>query len=399
MKILRTVCSCFSLLLLLSLMAVAGVAGAAEYYIPDSISVFAGEMPSSFALGSVTVEEEISLGAHARGACCTVRLFGVIPIKELTVKEYERISLCPGGGVFGISAPLDGVLVTSLSSVGEQSPARAAGLRCGDKITAVDGTPTKTALELSSAVAASGGRSLCLTVLRDGKQESITLTPAYDKASGAWRAGVGVKDCVSGIGTVTFVDPETGFFGGLGHGVYDGVSKLPVAVRRGAVTEVELSGVTRGAAGTPGELRGHLMTERLGTLLTNTDCGVFGMLLPDATVTEPAIPIALRHEVKTGKAEILSTLQNGKTERYSIEITDLRGNKGDGKSFSIRVTDERLLATAGGIVQGMSGSPIIQDGKLVGAVTHVLIGDPTAGYGIFIENMLSAAEMPRNKAA
>ena len=394
MKVLKTVCSGISLVLLLSFVFLASAAGMADYCIPDTLSFFRGEEPIVGAFAPLSLEKE----EDTRGR---ILLFGVLPIKEVGLREVERMSLCPGGGVFGIRAPMGGALVTGLSEVagteGNRCPAREAGLRCGDLITAVDGRAVSTAAELSAAIGGCGGNPLSLTVCRGGKTLTLSLSPCRAGGEGVFRAGVLVKDTVAGIGTVTFYDPETGFFGGLGHGVYDGVSKEPASIGRGAVTGVGLTGVVKGKNGSPGELRGHLEAEKIGTLLSNTDSGVFGVLAAPP-VGEP-IPVALSREVKVGPAEIISTLADGATGRYTIEITSLRGERGSDKSFSIRVTDPALLELTGGIVQGMSGSPIIQNGKLVGAVTHVMISDPTSGYGIFIENMLSAAEMPEARAS
>ena len=387
MKVHKIISSGISLVLLLSFVFLAGAAGIAEYCIPDTLSFFQGEEPALGAFATLSTSER----EDTRGR---VLLFGVLPIKEVGLREVERLSLCPGGGVFGIRAPMDGALVTALSEVataeGSRAPAREAGLHRGDLITAVGGTPIRTAEELSAAIEGCDGRPLSITVCRRGETLTLSLTPCRAGGEGAFRAGVMVKDTVAGIGTVTFYDPETGFFGGLGHGVYDGVSRTPAALGRGAVTGVGLTGVVKGKAGSPGELRGHLEAEKIGTLLSNTDSGVFGVLA--APPAGEAIPISLSREVRVGPAEILSTIEDGKTCSYTIEITSLRGERGSEKSFSIRVTDPTLLELTGGIVQGMSGSPIIQNGHLIGAVTHVMIGDPTAGYGIYIENMLSAAQ-------
>ncbi len=400
MKILRKLCSCVCLVLLLSLAVTASAAGMADFYIPDTVSVFRGEAPRLGASCVLTLHGVRTQEENATVTSATVCLFGVLPLKRVEVKSLDKLKLCPGGEVFGIRAPLGGALVTSLSEVategGSVSPARTAGLRRGDLVTAANGTPIGSATDLSSAIATAEGRALSLCVLRDGETLTVTLTPVLS-LSGVWRAGVLVKDSVAGIGTVTFIDPETGFFGGLGHGVYDGIHDPPVPISRGTGTAVGLSGVRPGAAGDPGELRGHLTSERQGALLSNTSCGVFGVLATPAA--HEAIPIGLRGDVTLGRAEILSTVDGGGPCRYTIEITALRGEKGSDESFSIRVTDRALLEKTGGIVQGMSGSPIIQNGKLIGAVTHVMISDPTEGYGIFIENMLNAAQIPMAKAS
>ncbi|MBQ2718709.1 MAG: SpoIVB peptidase [Clostridia bacterium] len=402
MKLLKQLSSCGALLLLLSLLLIAGVARVADAYIPSAVSVFRGEEPSVPAGITLCPEGE----GESRGAVttqtATARLFGVLPVKRVKIQSYEARELCPGGGVFGLRIRLGGAMVTSLTAVGgqdgrEHRPGREAGLLCGDLITAVDGARITTAEELSRAVAASEGRALSLTVKRGERTQTLSLTPVFSVAAGAYRAGLFVKDQAAGIGTVTFIDPETGAFGGLGHGVYDSETAALLPIERGAVTGVALSGVVAGVPGTPGELRGHLTDEKTGTLLSNTDCGVFGILAAEAPASEP-IPIGLSSSVHVGAASIRCTLSDGVCEEYGIEITEIRKDGGSTKSFCIRVTDARLLERTGGIVQGMSGSPILQDGKLIGAVTHVMISDPTAGYGIFIENMLSVAEEARRAA-
>ena len=389
----RGIAAC--LILLFALALTVGAFGAAEQTIPDTISHFSDEAPSVPAWCSLAAEDE-------GGSTATVKLLGILPIKEVKLKSVERIRLCPGGTVFGLRAPLGGVLVTSLSGIpGEaderRGPAEECGIQRGDLVTAIDGKPITEAETLCRAIGECGGKSLCLTVLRKERELTFTLTPRASATDKKYYAGLLVKDSVAGIGTLTYIDPETGSFGGLGHGVYDEAVGGLVEIERGIVTAVELSGVAPGAAGKPGELRGHLGEGKIGTLLSNTDCGVFGFL-SDPPSADTALPLGLRGEVKIGAAEILCTV-DGSRERYTIEITDLRGQKGTDKSFSIRVTDQGLLEKTGGIVQGMSGSPIIQNGKLIGAVTHVMVADPTEGYGIFIENMLSAAQMPMKKAA
>ena len=381
------------LTLLLAPLLAFGAFRAAEEVIPDTISYFEDEAPCAPAWCSLTEESE-------GGQTATVKLLGILPIKEVRLQSVERLRLCPGGTVFGLRAPLGGVLVTSLSGVpgeaeGRCGPAEECGICRGDLIVAVNGQALDDAAALCRAIGEGGGKPLSLTVKRGGRELTFTLTPRAGEGEGKYYAGLLIKDSVAGIGTLTYVDPETGAFGGLGHGVYDEAVGGLAPIGRGAVTAVELSGVAPGAVGKPGELRGHLEEKKIGTLLSNTDCGVFGVLA-DPPSAEEALPIGLRREVHTGAAEILCTV-DGSRERYTIEITDLRGQKGTDKSFSIRVTDTRLLEKTGGIVQGMSGSPIIQDGKLIGAITHVMISDPTRGYGIFIENMLNASHMARNE--
>ena len=198
-----------------------------------------------------------------------------------------------------------------------------------------------------------------------------------------------MRDSASGIGTVTFVDPESGLFGGLGHGVCDGDTGALVPLSRGSVLSVDLKGAVRGECGKPGELRGSFTGKRLGAVVTNSECGVFGILAKAPETPYAPMPVATAREVKEGSATVLCTLDGEGIREYAVEISHIDHSARPTKSFTVRVTDPALLEKTGGIVQGMSGSPIIQNGKLVGAVTHVLINDPTTGYGIFIENMLN----------
>ncbi len=393
-KFLSLVCP----VLLFALILAAGAVGLTDFLYPDSLSLFRGESLPGGGLIRVREEETLAVGQYATASRASVSLFGILPVKEIRVNTFEDLKLIPGGDVFGIRIALGGALITGISEIGTEDggsicPARAAGLRQGDLILSVDGTAVGNAWNFSELIAECGGKSLTLRVRRGKEELTISLTPRQMGKDNRYRAGIWVRDTAAGIGTVTFADAATGAFGGLGHGVYDPDSGALLPLVRGTVLNVGLSGVLPGTAGDPGELQGHLLNEKTGSLLSNTDCGVFGVFssLPERMQKTEAVPIALSSSVKPGPAEILCTLENGVRKRYRIEITEIRrGKEPLTKNFSIRVTDEELLAATGGIVQGMSGSPILQDGHLVGAVTHVLINDPTAGYGIFIENMLFA---------
>ncbi|MBP5428644.1 MAG: SpoIVB peptidase [Clostridia bacterium] len=312
---------------------------------------------------------------------------GCTPTERPGSGSGETRKLIPGGGVFGIRIACDGVLVVGQREGG--SVGFEAGLQQGDLIVSAAGAKVGTVRDLTDAVKGSGGRPLALSVLRDGATFPITVTPArYD--GGDWQLGIFVRDNAAGIGTVTFIDPETGAFGGLGHAIGDGKSGKPIRLKHGTVTGVILDGIKRGRAGDPGELRGMLRPGGIGSVESNTECGVFGRLA-EIPAGEP-IPVAPQDEVRAGSATILCTLKNGSVGEYAVELGDLSSKTGCARCFSVRVTDPALLALTGGIVRGMSGSPIIQDGRLVGAVTHVMVSDPTRGYGVFIDSMLRAME-------
>ncbi len=308
--------------------------------------------------------------------------------------RYEGMSLCPGGCAFGVKFSTKGVLVVGTSAVKtadgkEVNPAETAGIKVKDILLTADGKEIASVKELEGAITASGGKPLALTVDRGGKTKNLTLTPA--KTKDGYKAGMWLRDSTAGIGTVTYVDPETGEFGGLGHGICDVDTGVLMPLDRGSVMKVEIGGVVKGQVGKPGEIRGYFKPDRCGNVMSNTEWGVFGAFRETPEGVSEAIPVGSRHDVTEGEAEIICTLGDDGPKHYKIEISKIDRDGTDNKNFVITVTDKTLKARTGGIVQGMSGSPIIQNGKLIGAVTHVLVNDPAKGYGIFIENMLDAA--------
>lgn len=309
--------------------------------------------------------------------------------KDNMTPDRSQRMLIPGGMAFGVRLRSDGVLIVGMAEVAEDRVGYEAGLRIGDVIVEIEKTPVKNAVSLTDAIMKSEGKPLLFKVLRGGKEHEIRVTPKKSP-DGGYLVGIIVRDGAAGIGTVTFIDPETGAFGGLGHGICDSASGALIPLRRGSVMRVLIDSIERGKAGEPGEIRGALCPDKIGTLFSNTDCGVFGVLVGKGDSSK-ALPIAKASEVRPGKATLRCTLDNGAPADYEIEIGEIRREARGAKCFAVRVTDPALIEKTGGIVQGMSGSPIIQNGKLVGAVTHVMVADPTEGYGIFIENMLSAA--------
>lgn len=311
---------------------------------------------------------------------------------ECAASPAGGLMLYPGGMSFGVKFYTDGVLVVGFSggAGGGSCPATSAGLRVNDTILKINGKPINDATELTGAVRASEGKTMHLECRRDGRDFAVELTPRRGR-DGQFQTGMWVRDSGAGIGTVTFIVPETGGFGGLGHGICDADTGKPVPLGRGSVVGVTISGLTRGAPGAPGEIKGYFDAGKTGTVIKNTDLGVFGLYreAPVGKYSNP-IPAAGRNEIKEGAAVMLCTLDSGEIGEYSIEIHSIDRTASGGRCFSVRVTVRALLERTGGIIQGMSGSPIIQNGRLVGAVTHVLINDPASGYGIFIENMYSA---------
>ena len=290
--------------------------------------------------------------------------------------------LIPGGCTVGIKLYSRGVIVTE---VDPHSAAEQAGLKKGDVILAVDGAEVHTAEGLRRSL----DDEVILTVLRKGKKTDVAAEPK-ETAEGR-RLGAYIRDSMAGIGTVTYCDPETGDFGALGHGVNDVDTRELLPLEAGVVVPSSVSEVKRGQAGEPGELKGIFdVRQILGKVKDNTEKGIFGTM--ETPLSGKPLPVAEESAIKTGPAWILSNIRGEEVRAYSVEILKIYSNDRErGRNMLLQVTDEELLQQTGGIVQGMSGSPIIQDGKLIGAVTHVLVNDPTRGYGIFIENMLDAA--------
>ena len=310
---------------------------------------------------------------------------GIFSLYLCAVNVFAARELIPVGEVIGLELSAGTVTVAAFD---DAFPAgRDAGLRIGDEIVSIDESEIQCAEDVRRALHRSDG-TVDLLVSRDGQQQQIRAEPQITETGP--KLGIYLRQGITGIGTVTFYDPETGSFGTLGHGVNDGKGKL-LPMTKGTAYRASVVSVQKGKSGAPGQLKGSLDGSRpVGSLSGNTGKGVFGQAT--ALWQGESIPVASCAEVRTGKATIRSTVDGGTPRDYSVEILKIYpSDRSDGRNLLIRVTDSDLLDATGGIVQGMSGSPIIQHGKLVGAVTHVLVNDPTRGYGIFIENMLDAA--------
>ena len=291
--------------------------------------------------------------------------------------------LIPGGNAVGVKLYAQGLVITGVE---DGAAAQAAGLRCGDLITKCAGEPVRSAQALSQRL--QSGEAVVLQVRRGGQSAEFLVQPA--RSGTRWCMGAQVRDHISGIGTVTFYDPERGTFGALGHGVSGFTDARLLEIASGSLIGASVADVSRGAAGAPGELHGSFDPgQTLGTVTANTRCGLFGTAqsLPKRT----ALPVAAQDQVHTGEATILANVQGETVEEFTVRIEKLYPGAQNGRDLLLRIDDEALLEQTGGIVQGMSGSPILQDGRIVGAVTHVLVSDPARGYGILIENMLDAA--------
>lgn len=306
--------------------------------------------------------------------------------------------LVPVGHTVGVKLFADGVLIVALSD--GETPAKASGLREGDIVMCFNGTDIASTEHLQQMIAENGASQATLRVRRGTKTLTVPITPAQG-VDGAYRLGAWIRDSMAGIGTITFYDPASGVFGALGHGVTDVDTGRLMPLERGSIMDATVKAVKRGESGSPGELRGEFnLTRDSGRLFANTECGLFGTIEGESNALETgeAVPVARRDEVHTGKASILANCGGSEVREYAVEIERIYSGSAPTRNLLLRVTDAELLARTGGIVQGMSGSPILQDGKLVGAVTHVLVSDAARGYGILIENMLDAAELPLAEA-
>ena len=277
---------------------------------------------------------------------------------------------------------------------GSSAPARECGLREGDIITHINSAEVDTIEEVQSVLQQVGGEKMSIRASRDGKQLQVTAQAVQCSADGQYKLGAWIRDSMAGIGTMTYYDPGTGVFGALGHGINDVDTALLMPLQSGNIMYSEVTDVKKGESGAPGELHGAFQVDRdLGTLSANTAGGVFGTLTDKSlTAGHTAMEVASRQQVHTGKASILTNIAGDTVEEYGVEIMRVYpAGSEDTRDLMIKVTDPVLLAATGGIVQGMSGSPVLQDGKVVGAVTHVLVNDPTRGYGILMERMLEMA--------
>ncbi|MBQ8959747.1 MAG: SpoIVB peptidase [Ruminococcus sp.] len=372
--------------------ALIGMFGAAEYYsrrVPSDLTAEAGAGLSLAGFPELSFSEAVPASGQA-----TLALFGAIPVKNVEIHRAQAPVLTAGGEPFGIKLLMEGVMVTGLGDVeppgGSGScPAAEAGVEVGDVIKRAGGLPVSSNAELQRIISSSGGREVSLEIDRGGAQLTASLRPVM--SGEGWRGGMWVRDSIAGIGTVTFIDRSTGAFAGLGHPICDSDTGGLVPLQSGEAVPVEITEAQKGERGLPGELRGKFGSSGpMGVLTENCHSGIYGTLTKASSegLTGEEYKLAYRQEVTKGEAFIRTTVSGTEPRLYSAQIESVDySDSASPKNMVIRITDRELLEATGGIVQGMSGSPIIQNGKLVGAVTHVFVADPTRGYGIFAETM------------
>ncbi len=379
---------------------IAALAGIGWVYqsLPDVIYVEQGEEVKIARLPFISVQT-VS-GAAAAGSTAevgsyntTLAIYGVIPVKTVRTVVTERPVVTVCGTPFGIKMLSEGALVVGFTDInttsGYANPAKEAGLQIGDLLISMNGTLTQTNEDVAAAITSSEGEGILVVYVRDEQQYSTTLTPVQNEG-GVYMAGLWARDSSAGVGTMTFVDEATGVFAGLGHSISDSDTGTSVSLRSGEIMDCDIIGYEAGSAGSPGELQGQFVgTGAIGSIVINSDVGIYGTT---RTAFEgQAMEIGFSQEIELGAAELWTTINGDECVAYSIEIEKISYTETT-RNLVIHVTDEILLAETGGIVQGMSGSPIIQNGKIIGAVTHVFVNDPTRGYGIFIETMLETAQ-------
>lgn len=322
----------------------------------------------------------------------TLNLFNLLPVKDLTVNVIPETTVVPLGKAIGMKLYTEGVLVVGMSEINGEKPYEGSGIETGDKIVEIDNEEISNTDELIECVNRSEGKVLEIKYISDNEEKIASIEPVKT-SDNEYKLGLWVRDAAAGVGTLTFYEPSTGNFAALGHGINDVDTSELIDIASGELVTTNIIDIVKGVDGTPGEIRGTVGTGKtLGIIEKNTAFGIYGKLSDDTTKTENLeneMKVANRSEIETGKAEIMCELENGKVEYYEIEIKKLfKENNENNKSMLIEITDEELIEKTGGIIQGMSGAPIIQNGKFIGAVTHVLVNDSTVGYAVFADMMI-----------
>ncbi len=385
----------FTAIIFAAVLAIQGAVVYGDYALPDKVSAAVG-YPDLGGIYSLSAQTALDASALNDDEMYTVKLkvLNCVPVKDVTVSNEKRRYVGLGGDIFGIKLYTRGAVVVEVDGVttasGNSSPANAAGIKSGDVITHADSVQIINADSLVEMIDKSQGKSMKLTVNRNGSVIELTLKPALD-ATGRYRAGLWVRDSSAGVGTVTYYDDAAGYFAGLGHAVCDVDTGEVLPLSNGEALKATVNGFYKSSAGDPGELCGVFSDVVLGSLRVNCKNGVFSELRNPSGAK--LIPVATPSEVREGYAQVVATVDGEGPKYYDAQILNLNSaDEADRHNLVIQITDKELLAKTGGILQGMSGSPIIQNSMLVGAVTHVFINDPTKGYGIYAANMIDAGE-------
>jgi len=373
----------------------------AQGSLDPAVAQINGSSKSSVA---VDLQQPLSIQPKKSGVTeLKLKLFGKIPFKTVKLQVVPDLRVVPGGQTIGVKVKAAGIMVVGhhLVQTGSgvrRSPGEEARLKLGDLIVSINGIKLNDVTKVAALADQAGktGVPLKLEVKRGKTTFHTSLMPAFDQEDQAWRLGLYIRDSAAGVGTLTFYAPDQGMYGALGHIITDMDTQTPISVGSGQILQSNVLSISKSQSGEPGEKRAMFIKEgkTLGSVEKNTAFGIFGRMdkLPDHSLHREPVPVAFAEEVKEGPAEILTVVSGQKVEKFDIEIVHVSKQQVPAtKGLVIRITDPKLLERTGGIVQGMSGSPILQKGKLVGAVTHVFVNDPTSGYGCFIEWMLQDA--------
>lgn len=402
----RYICKTFQsltfILIILSAITFTGIIVVSSK-IPDSVSIIEDQnlsFDTNFPISYQSKSKKFIQATKTKVGKChyqdQIKLFGCVPVKNICVDVVKETYVEPGGETFGVKLYTDGVLIVGMTDVdsanGGINPASDAGVEVGDVIIAIDSKPVFTNSEVGKIFSESEGEPITLSLKRNNVAFSTTVKAVKSTSTGEFKAGLWVRDSTAGIGTITFYNDKSHTFGGLGHGICDVDTGNIMPLMTADVVKADIHGIQKGVKGKPGELVGNLEDLNWGKLLCNAETGVIGEL--NSYEVKEEIPVAMSQEIKKGPAEIISCIDGLGPKRYSVEIQSINYNDNlPTKNMVIKVTDKELLSKTGGIVQGMSGSPIIQNGKLVGALTHVFVNEPDRGYGIFAQNMINTAKV------
>ncbi len=392
-KFIKTICC-------MLVVATVGVFGSVCYYntiLPSNIVIYDNESVHFNTKLEVIAENQTEIGTVSKlnnnsseNYTSDLSLLGVIPVKSVNIKVVKERYVALSGESFGIKIFTKGVMIVGMSDVksdeGSINPAKKAGLKIGDIILKINSKEVNSNAELSDAINASGGKSVTLQVKRDDETFSVEFTPVLSSETDTYKAGLWVRDSTAGLGTMTFHSTVNGAFAGLGHGIVDVDTGILLPINSGQIVKTEILSVTKSKKGSAGEICGAFTGETIGDLVENCECGLYGFY-KNYEQQDNLILIANKQDVKTGSAKIYTTLENGEPKYYDCVIERVDYTNTEQKNLLVRITDEDLIEKTGGIVQGMSGSPIIQNGQLVGALTNVFVNDPEKGYAVFAEEM------------
>ena len=374
-------------------------------YLPKNIVLMQGDNLKLATLWGVNIKEEKTMQASSEiendrlneigKKDFSLNLFENIPLKEVSVNVIPKTKVIPLGNSIGLKLYTDGVLIVGMSEIDGEKPYQNSDIKEGDRIISIDDENIETTQKLIETVNQSNGKDITIKYMRQNKELETSIVPAKTKDN-EYKLGLWVRDAAAGVGTATFYQPSSGKFVALGHGITDADTGDLVTIANGELVTTNIVLIQKGVKGKPGEIKGSIGGgNKLGEISKNTRFGVVGELSNTGlmNISDNEMDVANRNEIKAGKAQIICELEIGKKEYYDIEIQRIYiNNNKDNKSMLIKVTDEGLIEKTGGIIQGMSGSPIIQDGKFIGAVTHVLVNDPLQGYGVFADMMLNEIE-------